>query len=413
MTEISSTGPAGNAQQEELVACEIPGCSRQITYSGTGRKPKYCGEKIDGVPHNRLTAYRLAHGQAPTTETERVRAGSEQEANTARPVTMARLTLEDLLARVQEVVAAHEVRMGALVEQVTAAAVIATDPDAAVAEVAGAHREARAAIDAAEAERDAEIAASREAERVAALAQEQRRSAEDAAEVALAEAEAAQEARDQARGAAEQAGEVAARAQAELAVATEEWTRTTARFEAVSTELRQAREQLAQVRTELGEARDTIVATRQEATDLAGARDALTAEVAAERGRTAEQTRRAEDAERETSRAQGSVDQLRGELAAAREASDRYQGEVLRMGTELATATAQLAAAREQVDTEKAHAAERIADQRQRTEAAEREAQQLRIDREEQRTRHSGEIEGLNRQVDELRAAVAKRDRVK
>jgi hypothetical protein len=72
---------------------------------------------------------------------------------------------------------------------------------------------------------------------------------------------------------------------------------------------------------------------------------------------------------------------------------------VLRVGTELATATAQLTAAREQVKTEKTHAGERIADQRQRTEAAEREAQQLRIDLEKQRTRHSGEIEDLRRQL--------------
>jgi transposase InsO family protein len=269
------------------------------------------------------------------------------------------------------------------------------------------------AIDAAEAERDTALAHAREAERVAALALEQRRSAEDAAEHALGEVETAQEARDQARLTAEQAGEAAGRAQAELAVATEEWTRTTARLEAVSTELQQAREQLSEVRGQLGQARDTIAATRQEATDLAAARDALTDEVAAERGRTAEQHRRAEDAERETSRAQGSVEQLRGELAAAREAGDRHQGEVLRVGTELATATAQLAAARDQVAAEKAHAAERIADQRQRTEAAEREGQQLRADLDQQRTRHSGEIEDLRRQLADLKPRAEGRDKAR
>src|SRR5438309_1380859 len=143
MSENSATDPAGSAQQS-WVSCEIPGCSRRIAYSGTGRKPKYCGEVIDGVAHTRLTAYRLARGQAPAAEGALSgRAGSEQDSGGERPVSVARLTLEALLGQVREVVAGHEVRMASLVEQVTAAAAVATDPDAAVAEVAGAHREAR------------------------------------------------------------------------------------------------------------------------------------------------------------------------------------------------------------------------------------------------------------------------------
>ena len=413
MTENSATGPAGSAQGS-WVSCEIPGCSRRIEYAGTGRKPKYCGEVVDGVPHTRLTAYRLGRGQAPAAEgLPAGRAGEVREGVTERPVSVARLTLEALLGQVREVVAGHEVRMASLVEQVSAAAAVATDPDAAVAEVTGAHREARAAIDEAEAERDAEQAAAREAERVAAAALEQRRTAEEAAEDALGEAEAAQEARDQARRDAQQAADAAARAQAELVVAGEERTRTTDRLSAVSTELEQARAQLAQVRGELGQARDTIAATRQEVTDLAVARDALAAEIAAERERTAVQHRRAEDAERETSRAQGSVEQLRGELATAREAGDRQQGEVLRVGTQLATATAQLAAARELVETEKAHAGERVADHRQRTEAAERDAQQLRADLDEQRTRHTVEVADLRRQLAELKPAAEGRPKAR
>ncbi len=63
-------------------------------------------------------------------------------------------------------------------------------------------------------------------------------------------------------------------------------------------------------------------------------------------------------------RAHGSVEQLRGELGAVRETGERQQAELLRVGTELATATAQLAAARELVETTKTHAAERVADLR-------------------------------------------------
>ncbi len=389
MTETSATS-------QRSVACEIPGCTRRIEYSGVGRRPKYCGATIDGIDHTRLTAYRLAHGQAPAGGGgDRAGSPEQPDGGVSRPVTVARLSLEDLLTRIRETVAGHEVTMGALAAQVAQAAATAADPDAAATEITGAHREARAAIDAADTERDVALAQARDAERAAAADEQRRRSAEDAAEDALAEVETAQTERDQARAASERASEAADRAQGELAVATTEWGRTTERLDAVSTELAQAREQLGVLRGDLAQARDTIAATRQEAVDLAAARDGLAGELVAERERTVEQRRRAEDAEREASRAQGSVEQLRGELATAREAGDRAQGEVLRVGTELATATAQLAAAREQVAAEKAHAGERVADQRQRTEAAERDAQQLRAALDEQRVRHNEELAAL------------------
>ncbi|WP_216628696.1 hypothetical protein, partial [Actinopolyspora erythraea] len=49
--------------EERSVPCEIPGCLNRMSYAGTGRKPKYCGEIIDGVPHTRLTAHRLSKGE--------------------------------------------------------------------------------------------------------------------------------------------------------------------------------------------------------------------------------------------------------------------------------------------------------------------------------------------------------------
>lgn len=57
------------------------------------------------------------------------------------------------------------------------------------------------------------------------------------------------------------------------------------------------------------------------------------------------------------------VEQLCGELTTTRETGERQQAEAARLGVaELATVTAQLAAARELVETTKTHAAERVAD---------------------------------------------------
>lgn len=80
---------------------------------------------------------------------------------------MARMTLDGLLAEVRELVWGREGRMAALVEQASTAVSTVVDPDAASAEVAAAHREARTAIDAVEAERDDAVSRSRAAERTA------------------------------------------------------------------------------------------------------------------------------------------------------------------------------------------------------------------------------------------------------
>ncbi len=326
------SAPSSPTAGRLMVSCEISGCGRRIAYSGAGRRPKYCGQTVDGLPHTRLTAYRLSHGevQLPAGAGD---ANTREGESGGRPVSLARLTLEGLLEEVRAVTGAHETRMAGLAERIASAVTVASDPDAAMAEVTGAHREARGAIDAAEAERDTAQSAARESERAADAAEQRRQSAEDAAELALTEVDTAQEQRDQAHTSAQEATQAGDRVRAELVAATTELRRSTERGDALAAE-------------------------------LADARDQLTAELATEREHTDTQRRRADDAERETARAHGSVEQLGGELGAARETREHQQVEVGRMGAELATATAQLAAARELLETTKTHAAERVADLR-------------------------------------------------
>ena len=59
------TGGTDGAGLLERFACQMPGipggCPNVIEqYTGTGgRKPKYCGQTVDGVPHTRYTALRV------------------------------------------------------------------------------------------------------------------------------------------------------------------------------------------------------------------------------------------------------------------------------------------------------------------------------------------------------------------
>jgi hypothetical protein len=92
-------------------------------------------------------------GNPATAETE-YRRSEDKYRDEARPVTTARMTLELLLAEVRDQVVSHEQRMAVLAERITEAVHTAADLDAAAAEVAAGHRQARADIDGAEAERD-------------------------------------------------------------------------------------------------------------------------------------------------------------------------------------------------------------------------------------------------------------------
>ncbi|GAA4546766.1 hypothetical protein [Pseudonocardia xishanensis] len=146
----------------ELLTCELPGCTNVMEYSGVGRKPKYCGQTVDGVPHTRLTAHKVANGQL-TLPAPGSRGGTDGETANTRPVSLARMTMEALRDEVATTIGDHEQRMSGLLARFGDALASATDPDAAHAEVTAAHREARAQVDAAEAARDRAVTAARTA----------------------------------------------------------------------------------------------------------------------------------------------------------------------------------------------------------------------------------------------------------
>jgi chromosome segregation ATPase len=336
----SGTGLVGT---EQWVVCEIAGCTHRIAYRGVGRRPKYCGHVVGGVPHTRLTAYRLARNELtlprPGGVAEMMTESHAEEgyADQSRPVSMARMTLEGLLGEVRELVRGHECRMAALVEQVSTAVTTVADPDAAAAEVAAAHREARTSIDAAEAERDDAVTRARAAERTAQAAGQARQAAEEIAEKALADLEEAHEQRDQA-----------------------------------------IRE------------RDDLVAeadrVNQEWQRAAGW-------LAEERAHTGEQRRRVEAAEQQVSRAAGRIEYLSSELAMARGQVEHWQVQAGEHRAELAGVRSELIAAHAALEAEHNYGAQRLADQQARYEDLITELRTQLRDRPQQQSRARRRVE--------------------
>ncbi len=334
MANESPTGPAGATVTERWVSCEIPGCTHRMPYSGRGAPPKYCGQTVQGVKHTRLTAYRLAKGQimlpslgsnqAAAEWEERVEGDGEQ----ARPVTAARMTLELLLAEVSTQLIGHEQRIGVLAEQISQAVRTAVDADAVAAEVSAAHRSARVEVDRAEAERDQAIGQARRAQRAAEDSEERATMAELAAEEALAELETAHLARDQAISERDELAAAAAVVRAEL--------------EATRTQVDQLREQVATL--------------QQDTAELTRARTELT-------GHLAQQRQQTESAERHGIRAAAQAEQLSTELATARGQLEHWQAQAADLRAELAGVRSQLTATSTAAQTEKDHAAQRLADQ--------------------------------------------------
>lgn len=208
MSKRAEPTPAGASH-----CCEIPGCIRPVDWSGRGRPGRYCGLVIDGVPHPRLTAYRLANGQA-------VRAVPPERPAGQTPVTSAYSSLGQLRTELAALAGRIETATGALTPQA----------EAVQAEAQAAHHAARALVDAAEADRDTAQAAARAAKHAADAARQRAEAAEATAEAALA---ATEEATEQAHAAearaddAEQAADAVAgeadAARADTARVTDEW----------------------------------------------------------------------------------------------------------------------------------------------------------------------------------------------
>jgi chromosome segregation ATPase len=366
---MANKGSTGVDDTGQMVSCEIPGCVHRMRYSGRGRPPRYCGQVVDGLVHNRLSAYRLSKGEislptADASKAEDERDGGEQGYTDPEPVTSARLTLEQLLVQVRDRVAEHETHMGALAARIEAAAATASDPDAAAAEVTAAHREARTQVDAAESERDTALRAQRDAERRTEQAQAAQASAEAAAEEALDQAEQADEARTAAVAASEtaegEARQLEERLETEVAraVAAEgEWQRTQDRLQATSEELTAVRAQLELMREELATA-------TQRTRDLTIDRDNLAAQLATEQTRLQEQRERAEKAERDASQAHGQTEQLRGQLADTVGNLERAQAAVVDTRAELAGIAVEFRTAQTAAQAEQQRSTERLAEQK-------------------------------------------------
>lgn len=267
----------------------------------------YCEQVIDGVMHNRVTAWHRRRAE------DRAGQGTAaQQAATTPSVSLARMSLEERVRQLPEQLAELMEFLGGIVSEVHAA----SDLAAAGAEVQDAHREALARVAEADARAGVAERAQREAEARAATAELERADADAAAEAAIEEA--ARQHRD---------------SEAELDRVRAEAATAIADAQAAAAEARRAAEASAVAHDEQMRAATEAVAEAQRRAAAAEAtRDALQGSL--ERERSAAETLRID------------IDALRGELTAAHATIGEH-----RAATQLAEAAREHAA-------QVAHAAE-------------------------------------------------------
>lgn len=314
MSEID--GPAREPQRDQ---CSYPGCTRpRRPDPSTGRPTRYCEQADDagGPVHNRANAWKA----------RRAREGAVIALDAdaaAAPVSLARATLEQRLAELP----GRFADLRSYLDEVVSGIRDAGDIEAAGAEVEDAHRDALSKIT------DAERRAA-SAERAARLADERteqanrdREEADLLAEESAAEVEHVRE-ETQAEIAAVRADADAAVAQArsQLAQATAEYDE---RLTAHSALVEAAQQQAAAARVEAGAA----VAARQAAEEAA----TRERETVAQLRRELEQMRHEADQDRQ---------RWQDEIASARQSAQQATSETAAVRVELATAHAEVQAAR-------------------------------------------------------------------
>src|SRR6266700_1717101 len=140
--------------------CWFVGCPHDVPQvRDSGRRKAVCEQVVDGLRHTRLNRSRAKAGLlvVPTTgsggpaATPPVPAGPDVA---TAPVTQARQTFGQVVGQVQGMLAG----LPGLVDRLETAARTVANQEAAATEIAGAHRASRAAIDAAETERDTALA---------------------------------------------------------------------------------------------------------------------------------------------------------------------------------------------------------------------------------------------------------------
>lgn len=271
-------GPAA-APARASSRCKFPGCtlpSRPDPANG-GRPAMYCEEIVDGVMHNRVTAWHRRRAD---------RAGQDaatQRTATTASVSLARMSLEERVGQLPGQLAELMEFLGDIVTEMHAA----SDLAAAGAEVQDAHREALARVAEADARAGSAERAQREAEARAATAELERADADAAAEAAMKEA--ARQHRDYEAELDRVRSEAAAAIAAAQAAAAEEWRAAEARAAAHDEQMRAATEAVAEAQRRAAAAEAT--------------RDALQGSL--ERERSTAETLRTD------------IDGLRGQLTAA------------------------------------------------------------------------------------------------
>ena len=332
--EAAATPPPprdGTRVGEGAERCVFPGCVHpRAPYQGRGPRPRYCGQEVDGVLHDRHTYFRAA-----ATGRRQPGAGQrgpgEQPERSPRPVSLARASVPVLVAELGELLTGHTAAQAALIGRFEATIADLASGDALAVEVAAVQRDARAEIEAAEI------------------------TAEDAdgrARTATADAEQARATAREAVTAAEDAEDRAARADA---TATEARAGAAAADERAAAALRRVEELTAALQTRTGE-RDTA---REERDTAAAARDELTGRLDDARATAARQADELTTARAEVDRLTGAHDELAAQLATARGDRDaeRRRADTATQAVDRADAAA--AAAREALETERAdHRAE-------------------------------------------------------
>lgn len=390
LPQRTSTGPEVDGQN---LPCEFPGgCPNTVVYTGTGRRPKYCGRLVTGIVHVRSNAHRVSKGRLSVIHaqpTPSVSGEAPAAEPGARPISTARVTLEGLHRDLLTTATAHQSVLGGLVERIEVAVGTVTDADAVATEVASVHRDARRRVDDAEAAADAAHARARSAEAAVAVADTARDSAQAAAEQARRDLDAARDLTQEAVAARDIAiaetrqltGELADMTVAHVAAA-EQLTTVAAERDGLLRQLAAARNDRERLNAELATTADRIATLtdgeNQLRAELAAQHDTLVDErhrvqLADQQRRHAEEVAQAarqeltrhlqrEEAERE--RLTAERDAARSDARLAEQDRHRDAHRLREAREEVAELRAQLEGAGTSLADHVAHAEQRLTDQR-------------------------------------------------
>lgn len=370
---------AGDVPALRVQLCRFPGCfNPPRPASGPGKPPVYCEVVRDerGEPAHTAVRSMRARNRLRAGGPRTVAASAAGDQANERPVSWARTSVPDLVARVEKLVTDQQAATNRALADLRSTVALLGDDEARAAELESVQHDTATSIEQATGQRLAAEQGAREARAAAERARTGEAEAIRAAEEALerterAETEAAaridaaeQRARQQADADAERvrlaedAADQARQAQANAERAAQEAN------DAAETARREASEQVTAAREEALEhqrrtiaERDRVLAERQAALDaqLAQIRTDAEGKVREAERATARAEQAAEDARTDRDRLAEQLARLQAELVAARtrtEATEqRHRGERVELETQLRTATEQATTARVELAT--------------------------------------------------------------